>query len=244
VGYEIYKSLKDTTRKEYYPKFSIGISYSPGIAYTGMLSRSLETGEMDPFHMLYWNNVVDIETRYYINPHWAIGIGGGYMWTHLEERGSFLDIPVKSWEEPWGSTGLESWDIWSYYGSFISEYIISHKPTTLLIEGGMEYYLSKSYCIEGKGRHNHKTGGSEFRIVKGVNYSKGCGFLISVGLKKPMFSNFHWHVLLVFRYGTSQSYKQLSEEEDVIWDQPVNLNFTGLYIKAGVSYDLILKKGG
>lgn len=65
-----------------------------------MLGRSLETGEMDPFHDLYFNNIIELITNYYFAQSWAIGISGGYMWTHLEEREAFLRIPYESWEEP------------------------------------------------------------------------------------------------------------------------------------------------
>lgn len=55
---------------------------------------------MDPFHDLYFNNIIELITNYYFAQSWAIGISGGYMWTHLEEREAFLRIPYESWEEP------------------------------------------------------------------------------------------------------------------------------------------------
>lgn len=129
--------------------------------------------------------------------------------------------------------------------SFVGEYKIHRISPSLLVNGGIEYYLSEGYCTEGKARHNPQNiYNPDRRVVNGINYSRGYGIFISIGLKKPLFSNFCWHALSILRYGTAKSYEQSTKQEDVVWERPVNFSFTGLYIEAGIDYNFIFKKGG
>ncbi len=224
VGYEIYKSFKDTTKRGYYPKFSIGISYSPGIAYTGRLSRSLETGEMDPFHMLYWNNIVEIEIRSYINPHWAIGIGGGYMWTSLRDRST----PLSCYPSPpgWGLPIREDWLISTTYGSAKVKRIISLRNPSIFLNYGIEYYSSKGVVNE------IFTEAGEKLVAR--NFGRGFGSFLEIGIEKFITTKIIWTFLFNLRYGVGSCYRQEVTHEEFTWHETVDFNFSGIYLKMGL----------
>ncbi|OPX18506.1 hypothetical protein BXT86_00930 [candidate division WOR-3 bacterium 4484_100] len=232
VRHEIYKSLKDTTKKEYYPKLSIGIGYSPGIAYTGRLSRSLETGEMDLFHMLYWNNIVEINTKYYINPHWAIGIGGGYMWTSLRDRST----PLSCYPSPpgWGLPIQEDWLISTTYGSAKVGRIIFAWHTLVFINFGIEYYSSKGIVNE------IFTEAGEKLVAR--NFGQGFGSSLGVGIEKFIVTNINWAFSFNLRYGVASCHHQEVTHEEFTWHEAVDFNFSGIYLKIGLHY--VFRRGG
>ncbi|MEO0137396.1 MAG: hypothetical protein ABIL40_02325 [candidate division WOR-3 bacterium] len=211
----------ESLRQSPQPKFSIGISYSPGIAYAGMLGRSLETGEMDPFHDLYFNNTLEIDCKYYLNSYWGLSLCGGYMWTHLEERGIWLIAP-----EHWKSGNSFVWDIWNYYGVCR----LLHNFLHVSISEGLEYYFSTGKDYEEWIRAD------TIKTFIGTTHNKGLGCIVSVGFEKPIFSKVSWNSYFVLRYGGARSYKQETEQEDVVWWKPVDFTFTGIYVKIGINY--------
>ncbi|MEO0166377.1 MAG: hypothetical protein ABIL39_09600, partial [candidate division WOR-3 bacterium] len=123
IGKEAFKkeapqeSLQPTIK----PKFSIGINYSPGIALTGgaLVGPQIEGFGIPPpenvLALFYLNNSIEIAAQYHFDSHWALGIGGGYMWTHLKERSS----PLSCYPSPpsWGLPKQEDWAIWTIYGT-------------------------------------------------------------------------------------------------------------------------------
>jgi len=226
VGYEIYKSLKDTTKKEYYPKFSIGIGYSPGIAYTGMeLGRSLETGEIDPFHLLYWNNVLEIGVRGHFSPKWTIGIGGGYIWSSLKDRSTPLDC----YPSPpgWGLPIRQDWLIATTYGCAKVGRISSTKNTLIFLDGGVEYYLSKGIVYEIFTEVGKKL------VAK--NFGRGVGSFLEISIQRLIVANISLVFSFILRYGIGSCYHQEVSHEEFVWRKAVNFNLSGAYFKIGIS---------
>ena len=244
IARETFKKETELESVARMPKFSLGINYSLGVAYAGALSKS--TDEIIDFgRRNYWNNILEIDTRYYFNPNWALCIGGGYMWTYLEGRLSYLNVPVKPQEEPWGSAGDGEWSIWSMLIFAGYEYNMIRKPKSVgaSVRGGIEYYRSEGICITWMGRYNHQTGESELREVSGKSFNRGVGVTSSVGIEKPILHNLTWNLSFVLRAGMAFTHKQKTEEKDVVWEKPIRFNFTGYYIRMGINYNFFGKGG-
>jgi len=203
VGYEIYKSLKDTTKKDYYPRFGIGISYSPGIAYTGLLSRHLGTGELDPFCNLYWNNRADICILYFLTSNWAVGIGGGYMWTELWNRTPRFTLYYPPKWEPWILDSEDSyWILSSVTGIIKVKYLLS-KGKMGYLEGGLEYYYLKG---ESHGEF-YQGYPAIFFTGESFSWARGFGGFLGLGIYKSILWNIELDISIVGRYGMAKEYK-------------------------------------
>lgn len=242
VGYEIYKSLKDTTKKDYYPRFGIGISYSPGIAYTGLLSRHLGTGELDPFCNLYWNNRADICILYFLTSNWAVGIGGGYMWTELWNRTPRFTLYYPPKWEPWILDSEDSyWILSSVTGIIKVKYLLS-KGKMGYLEGGLEYYYLKG---ESHGEF-YQGYPAIFFTGESFSWARGFGGFLGLGIYKSILWNIELDISIVGRYGMAKEYKyeipEGTEPELAGWPRFLTFYFSGVYLRIGIQYNLL--KGG
>ncbi len=230
IGKEAFKkeAPPESLRQSPQPKFSIGISYSPGIAYAGMLGRSLETGEMDPFHDLYFNNTLEIDCKYYLNSYWGLSLCGGYMWTHLKERSS----PLSCYPSPpsWGLPKQEDWVIWTIYGTAKFQKLKSDRNGLTCLGGGIEYYFSDGVV-------NVIFTKAGLQMV-GENWGRGFGGFLEVGKEKKLVHNFSWFFLFTVRFGTAFCYQQETSQPEFFWNGPVDFHFSGVYLKVGVNYNI------
>jgi len=220
VGYEIYKSLKDTTKKEYYPKFSIGIGYSPGIAYRGVLSRLLESGEMDPFHQFYWNNQVHLNLSIPVTTVFFTKLSGSYIWAKIGKTGALNRAPEGYF---WPDTN--SWKF-NAYSCGIS--IGSLLKQNSMVEVGIEYYGWEGEC---KG---HQIYADTFKAMTSLSLGKGFCGIVGIGIDMPVLNSFFINTKLIVRWSKgSESYSSSEIGGDFT---PVVLHLTGVYIDIGIEY--------
>ncbi len=222
VGYEIYKSFKDTTKRGYYPKFSIGISYSPGIAYRGVLSRLLESGEMDPFHQFYWNNQTHVDLSIPIGTASFVKLSGAYIWAKIEKTGT-LFTPL----DGHFCAGENRWEFRSR--SFAIS--LGHYLKDIQIEAEIGYYV-----WDGQ---DHEIKAYTFEPVKIKDWGNGIYGSVSMGINKVITDCLIWNINLSVRYskGSEGGY---SSSEAVERLTPIEFHLTGFYIDFGAKY--IFKK--
>ena len=221
VGHEIYKSFKDTTRKEYNPKLSIGIGYSPGIAYRGVLSRLLESGEMDPFHQFYWNNQVHLDLSLPVTTIFFTKLSGSYIWARIEKTGTLF--------RPFDGhfcAGENKWEFRSSsFAISLGHYLKQNKA--IQIEAGIEYYVWDGQDREIKAY--------TFEPVKIKNWGNGICGLVSMGFNKAITNRLIWNMGLSVRYSKG-SQRGYSSSEAVEQLTPIVFHLTGFYIEFGIKY--------
>ncbi|RKX70306.1 hypothetical protein DRP53_05395 [candidate division WOR-3 bacterium] len=221
VGYEIYKSLKDTTRKEYYPKFSIGIGYSPGIAYRGVLSRLLESGEMDPFYKYYWNNQAHVDLTIPISVASFVKLSVSYIWARIDKTGTLFRPPDGHF-----CAGENRWEFSSRsFAISLGHYL--ERNEGIQIEAGIEYYV-----WDGQ---DHEIKAYTFEPVKIKIWGNGICGLVNAGINKAITKWLIWNMNLSLRFskGTEKGY---SSSEAVEKLTPIEFHLTGTYINFGVKY--------
>ena len=244
IGHEVFSKRPETTEVFKERKLSIGLSYSPGVAYTGDKLRkrlALETGEIDPFAWFYWNNILRIDIQYYFKTKWAIEIGAGYMWAKMENRDENVRILTSS-GSPWG--GFGNWNISSKLLSFHIYWMNTNGNDLYLIGAGSEYYFTKGVDIEVKERWSPS--GTETKSIILTNWGKGVGLSVSLNLLKKFASNFYLNFASEIRYGYAEEYRySISKSaEQISRLGSIDLYFHGIYFKIGLVYNVLNKKKG
>ena len=227
------------------PKFSIGISYSPGIAYTGIQLSGPFPTTIGPtpeafFAHFYLNNKLEIDARYYFNSRWALGIGGGYMWARLNAR--------NPWFYPKGLLEGESWGIWdksrfweitTFSWSACLLYYRVNRKCVKYIGGGLEYNLSEGLAHGKWSEWSEQYPSEIIESLEGnaLRWGRGMGSFFNIGFARLITKNVSFNVSLTVRYSLAKEYKWELPSWAVL-DKPINYNFTGLYPKIGFSYVL------
>ena len=218
------------------PQLDIGFNYSLGVAYTGEDLRSAKGEDIfqNPSWWTYWNNLLEIVASYYFNPNWTLGLGCGCMWTHLKNTVFRFDI----YTDPWMSVSEDRWGIYSGFGRIGFENKSYGKSTNRILGAGLEYYFSIGIAKENMGRYNPQADTSEYRCVEGKIFNKGMGIFFLIGFEKVIMPPVVWHATFILRHGIARNYKQKTIQEDIVWTRPIdiNFNFSGLYLKVGISY--------
>ena len=224
------------------PKFSIGISYSPGIAYTGdQLHGHLPYGIGIPppeafFAWLYLNNRLEIDAKYYLDTHWALGIGGGYMWTRLNGRNPWF-FPKSSLEGELWFAGYRYWEISTFSGTMGLSYYLVNRKNSGYIEGGLEYNVSEGLSY-GEWYMHYPPDTVEYLKGTAMRRGKGMGLFLNIGFARPITRNISFNVSLILRSSLAKEYKWELPSWAVLYE-PITYSFTGLYLKIGFSYILL-----
>ena len=230
------------------PKFSIGLGYSPGIAYAGrelkypVSSPLIDLGKIPESiaSWFYWNNILEIDVRYHIARHWALGIGGGYMWSKLNER--------NPWFSPKDSIVGKNpviaencyWEITTFYEAIGCFYYFNKSKKNSHLGIGVEYNISEGRAYGEWTEWNTSVYPSEIVqqfIGKALRWGRGFGSFVNIGFARPMTKNISFNISLIIRYSLSKEYKWELPSWAIL-DKPINYSFTGVYLKVGCTYSL------
>ena len=225
------------------PKFSIGISYSPGIAYTGteLAHPSRFSPFPDPGKLpeaiiahLYLNNRVELGIGYFVNPKWCLETNAAYMWTRLNERNPWFSPKGKSWGE---STSRCYWEISTFSGTMGLSYYPVNRKNSGYIEGGLEYNVSEGLSY-GEFRRYYSPDTVECLKGTAMRRGKGFGLFLNIGFARTVTRNISFNVSLILRSSLAKEYKWELPSWAVL-DGPITYSFSGLYLKIGFSYILL-----
>ncbi len=233
------------------PKFSIGISYSPGIAYTGTrLSRPFFSPFPDPgklpeaiISQLYLNNRVELGVRYYVNPKWCLEINTAYMWVRLNGRSPWFS-PDTLVEEYWYWSAWEDscfWEFTTFSVPIGLLYYWVNRKGTKYIGGGLEYNFSK--CLaHGKFLRHSQYYYPDTPIVylegNALRSGRGMGIFFDIGFNRVITKIFSLNISLTIRHSLAKIGRADLPSWAVLSGEPITYSFTGIYLKVGFTYVL------
>jgi hypothetical protein len=230
------------------PKFSIGISYSPGIAYAGDLSYPFFSPFPDPGRLfeaiaseLYLNNRVELTMGYFVYPKWCLDISGGYMWVRLDGRNPWFFPKENLGESNYWGTWEEHcyWKISTFSGAIGFSYHLDNTKNRF-IGVGLEYNSTSGFA---HGEYTRALQYPTWELLEGdaLRWGRGFGLFLNIGFARQMTKNILFNVSLIIRYSLSKEYKW-SLPTWAVLDKPINYSFTGMYLKIGFSYILLNHK--
>lgn len=241
------EALKESLQPIIKPKFSIGISYNPGIAFTGIALVGPRIGGfagIPPEAILalfYLNNRVEIDAQYHFDRHWALGIGGGYMWIRLNERNPWF-FPKGSLEgEVWTIYDKSCfWEITTFSPSIELLYYWVNTKIVRYMGGGLEYNLSRGLAHGKYAKWSGETYPDtiiEYLEGDALRWAKGIGAFFDVGFERLIMKNILFDISLKGRYSLAKEYRWELPSGAVL-GKPITYSFTGIYLKAGFTYIL------
>ncbi|MEO0161732.1 MAG: hypothetical protein ABIL74_05620 [candidate division WOR-3 bacterium] len=231
------------------PKFSIGISYSPGIALTGGALVGPQVpglGIPPPENVLalfYLNNRVEIDAQYHFDSHWALGIDGGYMWVKLNGRNPWFS-PRDTLENEVKSLRTTFWEISTFCGLIGLSYRFVNGKRMGYIGGGLEYNIAEAlshgewviyYPADYFPSDTIEYTGKAFR------WGRGGGVFMNIGFFRPITKRISLNIAWTVRYSLAKEYEWKLPPWAVL-DKPITYSFTGLYLKVGFTYIMFKKQ--
>lgn len=224
IGHKVFSKRPETTEVLRKRKLSIGLSYSPGVAYTGdELMREPETGpfDIDLTKFIYWNNILEVNSQYYFNPNWAVELGIGYLWAKMEDRRIHIGGSPGAWQF---SGGVLSYSIY---------WVRVMRKESSSIGGGVEYYYTTGLDLEKEWWPSTST-------ITLKNWGRGLGGFLSLEYSKKVVPKINLKYSLLIRGGCSKEYKY-SISESIEKKEKIDFHLSGVYIKIGISYNLLIK---
>lgn len=227
MGYRFLKEKTDTIEER---RLSFGINYSLGSALTGH-DYWRGAGEMIDYRkLLYWVNKLDIAIGYTIRPPWELESGFGYMWGREKKRIAVFHVIVNGQEE-YLSDG--DWDI----SAFTLMCLIKFMKKNIFLKSGFEWYFAKginySYMLY--------QGENKEVVIKTNGMAPGC--ILGVGYTSDLLSFLKLELSISGRYGLIKNPNYESTEE-LVRSGKNYLSFVGLYLRLGIKYNFLIKKGG
>ena len=221
-------------------KWGLSIGYSPGICIRGdNLRQQSPPGQefsLDLLRNYYLINTLIFEVRYNLNSQWSMGFGPQLFLGSMSETSKVTAMIEPSNDpssEPWIHRNL----YWNIAAAVLGISLQYTYPNYTYLKLGVELYNTTGEDHEKAYRWDSGLQHDVEQFINASNKGHGFGFSTQAGHSWRITSNLMWDVSLGIRIGRSWEYSH-SVPQGIVWGGPVDLSFSGLIFRLGVSYML------
>lgn len=224
--YMLYKVLKDKKSQKKEKYWTFGLNYSLGSALR-VNGGGVGMGEIAAVEMFYWTNRLELHLGHNFGSFWELEGGYSYMWGRETEY--LVDIYLSD-----GSSIFLGpfWDISTFTLSLSLRFL---KNGNKFCGTGIEWYFTKGVTTA-----NRKISKSQYEEFEFVTTGMAPGLFGEVGFRPALTKQLKFNISVAGRFAWIWNLNY-PMKENVVRGEAIWYDFTGLYLKIGISY--IFPKG-